>query len=89
MLANLGADKAAYLTGRSFFPKLISPSFANGLHLAFDFAAATSFVAALASWLRGARYVHTEHSVGDDLAAGMMEVGDLAASEVGSSVVVD
>ncbi len=55
VLASLGPDQAAYLTGRSFFPKLISPSFADGLHLAFDFAAATSFIAALASWLRGGK----------------------------------
>ena len=53
VLANLGPARAAYLTGRSFFPKLISPSFADGLHLAFDFAAVTSFIAAAASWLRG------------------------------------
>lgn len=49
VLASLGPSRAAYLTGRSFFPRLISPSFANGLHLAFDFAAATSFIAAIAS----------------------------------------
>ena len=32
VLASLGPAHAAYLTGRSFFPKLISPAFANGLH---------------------------------------------------------
>jgi len=57
VLAHLGHARAVYLTGRSFFPKLIAPAFENGLHLAFDFAAATTFIAAIASWLRGGRYI--------------------------------
>ncbi len=89
MLVSLGPSRAAYLTGRSFFPKLISPSFANGLHLAFYFAAATSFIAAVASWLRGGKYVHRPHGIGDEVGSGLLEVGDLAAAEVGAGVVVD
>ncbi len=89
VLANLGPTRAAYLTGRSFFPKLISPSFENGLHLAFDFAAATSFIAAVASWLRGGKYVHTELSLTDDMGVGMLEAGDLASAEVGAGAMVD
>ncbi|MGH3275545.1 MAG: hypothetical protein ACRDNZ_14635, partial [Streptosporangiaceae bacterium] len=54
---------AAYLTGRSFFPALISPAFTNGLHIAFDFAIAACLIAAIASLLRGSRYVHEEHAV--------------------------
>ncbi len=49
---------AAYLTGRRFFPQLISSPFAHGLHLALAFAAITSLVAAAASVLRGGRYIH-------------------------------
>jgi len=52
------AAKATYLSGRSFFPHLISLPFRDGLHEAFDFAAAACFVAALASWLRGKKYYH-------------------------------
>jgi MFS family permease len=89
VLVHLGPTRAAYLTGRSFFPKLISPSFADGLHLAFDFAAATSFIAAVASWLRGGKYIHSQQSVVDDVGSGLLEVGDLAAAEVGSGVMVD
>ncbi|MHB1535481.1 MAG: MFS transporter [Acidimicrobiales bacterium] len=48
----------AFLTGKAFFPKLISAPFAQGLHLAFDFAAATSLIAAAASLMRGGRYIH-------------------------------
>ncbi len=89
VLVHLGPTRAAYLTGRSFFPKLISPSFADGLHLAFYFAAATSFIAAVASWLRGGKYIHSQQSVTDDVGSGLLEVGDLAASEVGAGVMVD
>ena len=55
------ASHAAYLTGHTFFPSLISASFAHGLDIAFDFAIAACLVAALASLLRGRRYVHEEH----------------------------
>ncbi len=58
VLAHLPAGHAAYLTGRSFFPSVISPSFKTGLRYAFDFAIACSIVAAIASLLRGGRYVH-------------------------------
>ncbi len=49
VLSHLSHAHAAYLTGRSFFPKLITAPFANGLHEAFDFAAAACAVAAIAS----------------------------------------
>jgi MFS family permease len=60
-LAKLPASHAAYLTGHSFFPSLISAPFHQGLDIAFDFAIAACLVAALASLLRGRRYVHEEH----------------------------
>lgn len=59
-LGRLAPANAAYLTGRSFFPALISPPFAHGLSLAFGFAAGACLVAALASLLRGGRYVYGE-----------------------------
>ena len=62
-ISKLPASHAAYLTGRSFFPALISPSFSNGLAIAFDFAIAACLIAAVASLLRGRRYVHEEHGV--------------------------
>ncbi|MGH3121983.1 MAG: MFS transporter [Streptosporangiaceae bacterium] len=63
-ISKLPASHAAYLTGRSFFPALISPSFSNGLAIAFDFAIAACLIAAVASLLRGRRYVHEEHGAG-------------------------
>jgi hypothetical protein len=89
VLANLGTVRANYITGRTFFPKLISPSFEDGLHLAFDFAAATTFIAAAASWLRGGKYVHSAHSLSDEVGSGLLEVGELASAEVGAGVMTE
>ncbi|MCQ8187137.1 MFS transporter [Streptomyces sp. RCU064] len=58
VLDRLPAHHAGYLTGRGFFPVLISPPFSQGLSAAFDFAIAACLVAAVASLLRGGRYVH-------------------------------
>ncbi|MBO0803874.1 MAG: MFS transporter [Nocardiopsaceae bacterium] len=58
VLAHLPASHAAYLTGHSFFPSLISAPFHAGLDVAFDFAIAACLVAAVASLLRGKHYVH-------------------------------
>ena len=44
------------LTGRTFFPQLISGPFRAGLHAAFAFAIVACLVAAVASLLRGGRY---------------------------------
>ena len=63
-ISHLPASHAAYLTGRSFFPALISPSFSAGLDVAFDFAIAACLIAAVASLLRGRRYVHEEQITG-------------------------
>ncbi|MGH9302593.1 MAG: MFS transporter, partial [Acidimicrobiales bacterium] len=60
VLGQLSHAHAAYLTGRSFFPKLISAPFENGLTEAFDFAAIACVVAAIASWLRGGKYHYEE-----------------------------
>src|SRR5215470_11562115 len=60
-LTKLPASHAAYLTGHTFFPSLISASFAHGLAIAFDFAIAACLIAAAASLLRGKRYVHELH----------------------------
>jgi hypothetical protein len=63
-IARVPAAKVRYLTGRSFFPKLISGPFHHGLAEAFTFALAACLVAAVASWLRGGKYHH-----GDEPAA--------------------
>ena len=60
VIAHLPASHAAYLTGRTFFPALITPAFSRGLSVAFDFAIGACLVAAVASLLRGKRYIHEE-----------------------------
>ncbi|MGH3191397.1 MAG: MFS transporter [Streptosporangiaceae bacterium] len=60
LLPHLSHAHAAFLTGRSFFPSLISPPFLKGLHTAFDFAIAACLLAAIASWLRGGRFIYSE-----------------------------
>jgi hypothetical protein len=44
---------AATITGKSFFPHLISNPFMHGLKIAFTFSAIIYLLAAAASWMRG------------------------------------
>jgi len=60
VLHQLPAGHAAYLTGRGFFPALISQPFSDGLTIAFGFAILACLIAAIASWLRGGKYVYAE-----------------------------
>jgi EmrB/QacA subfamily drug resistance transporter len=60
VLAKLSPDAVAQLTGRSFFPGLISGPFHSGLVVVFTAAIVMSVVAAAVSWARGSRYVHAE-----------------------------
>jgi hypothetical protein len=58
VLHQLPASNVAYLTGHSFFPSLISAPFQTGLEIAFNFSIAACLIAAVASLLRGKKYVH-------------------------------
>jgi MFS family permease len=60
VLASLSAANHATLTGRSFFPQLISAPFRTGLHEAFLFAILACLIAAGASLLRGGQYHYAE-----------------------------
>jgi MFS family permease len=55
-LVGLSAHTQTLLTGRTFFPELISAPFRNGLNEAFIFAIVACLVASAASLLRGGRY---------------------------------
>jgi MFS family permease len=61
-LAGLTASQQALLTGRSFFPRLISAPFHSGLREAFAFAIIACLLAAGASLLRGGRYHYVEEA---------------------------
>jgi MFS family permease len=60
VLAGLPPGQAAILTGKDFFPQLISGPFQQGLTIVFVVATVLTLGAAAASWLRGGRYVHAE-----------------------------
>jgi MFS family permease len=60
LLHHLPAAQAATLTGRSFFPHLMSAPFSDALGTAFTFSFIACLVAAWASWLRGGKYHHRE-----------------------------
>ena len=60
VLASVSAANHAALTGRSFFPHLISGPFSNGLHEAFLFAIIACLIAAAASLMRGGKYHYVE-----------------------------
>ena len=62
VLSSLPAHASATLTGRAFFPHLISGPFRSGLHAAFAFAIVACLVAAVASLMRGGKYHHEETS---------------------------
>jgi MFS family permease len=60
VLAHLPASNVATLTGKRFFPELISQPFHHGLIIVFTTAMALLALAAGVSALRGARFVHEE-----------------------------
>jgi hypothetical protein len=62
VLGALPPAQAHELTGRSFFPQLISGPFHTALVYAFVFAIACCMVAAVASLLRGGKYHHELHA---------------------------
>src|SRR6202044_4266662 len=53
LLSHLPSAHAAYVTGREFFPNLITGPFHDGLGVAFGFAIAASVIGAAASGLPG------------------------------------
>jgi hypothetical protein len=55
LLHQLSPAHAAYVTGRQFFPHLITAPFHSGLGVAFGFAIAANVIAAIASALTGRR----------------------------------
>jgi MFS family permease len=84
-LGHLSAAHASYLTGRDFFPTVITQPFKDGLTIAFWFAIAASVIAAIASLLTSQRQRKTAQPlaepVGEELASAAAE-GDWAPAEL-------
>ncbi|HEY7147785.1 MAG TPA: MFS transporter [Streptosporangiaceae bacterium] len=60
VLRHLPAHNVAVLTGRRFFPQLISQPFHHGLVIVFATAMGLLVIAAFASLLRGGKYIHED-----------------------------
>jgi MFS family permease len=65
-VAALSPQDRAALTGKAFFPHLISGPFRSGLRAAFSFAIVACLIAAAASALRGGRYAHGEQAAEEE-----------------------
>ncbi len=63
VLHHLPAANVATLTGKRFFPAIMSQPFHHGLVIVFGMAMGVLVIAAIVSALRGGRYVHEEHAV--------------------------
>jgi EmrB/QacA subfamily drug resistance transporter len=74
-LSSLPPEQASFLTGRSFFPNLISGPFQSGLAVAFGFAIAVCLIGAVASLLTKDARPKDGESVGEKLAAVAGESG--------------
>ncbi len=60
ILKQLPASTVAHLTSKEYFPSIISDPFKHGLVVVLSFAIGACLIAAVASWMRGGKYVHTE-----------------------------
>jgi EmrB/QacA subfamily drug resistance transporter len=60
VLTKLNAHQVGVLTGKQFFPDVISAPFHHGLVIVFTAAAIMSFIGALVSLLRGKQFYYTE-----------------------------
>jgi MFS family permease len=60
VLAHLPSAHVAVLTGKQFFPALIAGPFQHGLEIVFSMAIVLLVIAAIASAMRGGRYVYEE-----------------------------
>jgi MFS family permease len=81
VLSHLPPGHAAVLTGKTFFPELISQPFHHGLVVVFSMAMTVLVIAAAASLLRGGRYVHEEQ----DLAGAANPAAAASAAATGAA----
>ncbi len=77
-LSRLTGSQRAILLGHGFFPRLIAAPFHSGLHEAFAFSIAACLIAAVASFLRGKRYVDHGSSAVEPAAAARQVAGERA-----------
>ena len=83
ILNHLPAANVAVLTGKQFFPHLISGPFHHGLVIVFSMAIILLVIAAIASLLRGGRYVYDERPLASPAASEEAEL--TAETAIGAS----
>ncbi|WP_354567437.1 MFS transporter [Glaciihabitans sp. UYNi722] len=74
VLKSLTSSNAAALTGKAFFPQLISDPFHAGLVIVFIAAAVMSVIGAVASLAMGGKYVHVEEPLRNNPAEVLSDV---------------
>jgi hypothetical protein len=82
VLAHLPPDQVAVLTGKRFFPELITGPFHHGLVIVFSMAIIVLVIAAGASLMRGGRYVYEEENAAP---AGAAAAAPAASQPAGGS----
>jgi MFS family permease len=83
--AHVSQSQYDFLTGRGFFPDLISSPFGHGLHLAFRMAGVLCFLAAVFSWLRGrGTGPEGERPLLEETEEGLAGSGEVAMQEAGA-----
>jgi MFS family permease len=88
--AHVSQSHYDFLTGRGFFPDLISSPFGHGLHLAFFMAAVLCFLAAGFSWLRGSSGpAAVRRPFLQEAEEGLAASGEVAMMEAGAGTPVD
>jgi len=85
-LQHMPAKQVAYITGRTFFPKLLEEPFAGGLHLAFTFAAIATGIALVASAVRGKQYFYQVKPLSEELAEGAADSAEALGLDESSEV---
>ena len=85
-LKHMSPHQVAYITGRTFFPKLLEEPFAGGLHLAFTFAAIATGIALIASAVRGKQYFYQVKPLSAELAEGAADSAEALGLDESSEV---
>jgi len=88
LLAHMPAAHAAYLSGREYFPHLITTPFHDGLGVAFAFAIAANVLAAVASLLTG-RIRRSRAAKAEPLGVELAAVAAEASAEQPAELVAD
>ena len=89
VLGQLPASQAQFLTGRSFFPSLISGPFADGLAVAFTFAIVACVIGAIASLLCSPRQTPAPDAPGESAGAELAAVAADASGTAPTELVTD